>query len=110
MQVAKLSQMTKGWFIGNFSPTLYATDAVEVAIKEYPTGFREDWHFHKIATEFTVIVEGSVEMNGCRYAKGDIIIIPPGEGTDFHCLAPTTTAVVKVPCVQDDKFLTRKPC
>jgi hypothetical protein len=25
MQFAKLAAMTKGWFIGNFSPTLHAT-------------------------------------------------------------------------------------
>jgi quercetin dioxygenase-like cupin family protein len=108
MQVAKLNAMIKGWFIGNFSPTLHATEAVEVAVKEYPAGFTEAWHFHKIATEFTVIVSGEVEMNGKHYGKGDIIVIPPGEGTDFTALTLTVTTVVKVPGASNDKY-TQKP-
>jgi hypothetical protein len=106
IHVAKLSAMSKGWFVGNFSPTLYATEAVEVAVKEYPAGFAEEWHYHKIATEFTVIVTGEVEMNGKRYGKGDIIVIPPGEGTDFRALTATVTTVVKLPCAANDKYMT----
>ena len=105
MKKAILAEMTKGWFIGNFMPTLHATEAVEVAVKEYPADFTEEWHYHKIATEFTVIVSGEVEMNGCRYSKGDIIVIPPGEGTDFHTLTPTITTVVKIPGATQDKYL-----
>jgi hypothetical protein len=46
MQKATLAEMTNGWFIGNFTPTLIATEVVEVAVKEYPAGFREEWHYH----------------------------------------------------------------
>lgn len=105
MQVAKLKDMTKGWFVGNFQPTLLATEAVEVAVKEYPAGFRDEWHYHKIATEITVIVSGEVEMNGRRYHQGDIIVIAPGKGTDFVAVTPTVTTVVKVPGVSNDKYL-----
>lgn len=99
--------MTKGWFIGNFSPTLFATEAVEVAIKEYPAGFTEQWHYHKIATEFTAIVSGEVRMNGREYRKGDIVVIPPGEGTDFEALSATVTVVVKLPGAPNDKYLAK---
>ena len=101
----KLSTMTKGWFIGDFQPTLCATQSVEVAVKEYPAGFYEEWHYHKIASEFTVIVSGEVEMNGVRYGNGDIIVIKPGEGTDFKALTHTVTTVVKIPGATHDKFL-----
>lgn len=105
MKTARLDAMTKGWFIGNFRPSLLSTDAMEVAVKHYAAGDREDWHYHKVATEFTVIVSGEVEMNGRRYRAGDILVIPPGEGTDFHALVDTVTTVVKVPGVKNDKFL-----
>jgi quercetin dioxygenase-like cupin family protein len=105
MHIARLSDMTKGWFIGNFTPTLASTEAVEVAVKEYPAGFSEQWHYHKVATEYTVIVSGEVEMNGSRHASGSIIVIPPGEGTDFVALEPTVTVVVKLPGAPNDKFL-----
>jgi len=105
MKIAKLQEMTKGWFIGNFNPTLLATEDVEIAVKEYPAGFSEEWHYHKIATEFTVIVRGEVEMNGVHYGEGDIIVIPPGEGTDFKTLTPVITTVVKIPGATHDKYL-----
>lgn len=105
MRTAKLPEMTKGWFIGNFSPTLCATEDVEVAVKEYPAGFSEEWHYHKVATEFTVVVRGEIKMNGVRYRAGDIIVIPPGEGTDFHAISAAVTTVVKIPGATNDKFL-----
>tara|TARA_R110000751_G_scaffold109312_4_gene206328 strand:- start:9995 stop:10312 length:318 start_codon:yes stop_codon:yes gene_type:complete len=101
---ANLKDMYKGWFIGNFEPTLFSTDDFEIAIKRYKEGDFETKHVHKIATEFTIIIEGEVEMNGVRYVKDDIIIIEPNEYTDFSCLTDVVTTVVKVPCVKGDKY------
>ena len=56
MQWAKLSDMVRGWFIGNFHPTVLTTKAVEVGVKLYKTGDSEERHFHNIATEVTVIL------------------------------------------------------
>ena len=106
MTLAKLDDMKLGWFIGNFSPTLHATEDVEVAIKEYAAGDYDAWHYHKIATEYTVIVSGAAEMNGVLYTKGDIIVMPPGEGTDFRAVENNTvTAAVKIPGAKNDKYL-----
>jgi len=104
MKYGNLKDMFKGWFIGDFEPTLFATDQFEVAIKRYEEGDSEVKHVHKVATEFTIIVEGEVEMNGIKYVKDDIIIIEPNEYTDFHCLTDVVTTVVKVPCVKGDKY------
>ena len=62
MKVAKLEDMVKGWFVGNFDPTLIKTNDVEVAVKEYKKGDYEEKHYHKIATEITVIVSGKVRI------------------------------------------------
>ena len=90
MKTAKLTDMIKGWFVGNFEPTLLKTNDVEVAVKEYRKGDYEGRHYHKIATEITVIVNGRVKMNGIEYGKGDIIVMEPGEATDFECLEDGT--------------------
>ena len=106
MKIAKLSDMTKGWFIGNFNPSLNKTNAVEVAVKTYKRGDYEERHYHKIATEYTVIVSGRVKMNGVEYGAGDIIVMEPGESTDFECLVDgTTNVVVKMPGANNDKYL-----
>jgi len=104
MKVAKLEEMVKGWFVGNFEPTLLRTNDVEVAVKIYKKGDYEAKHHHKVATEITVITSGRVRMNGVEYSAGDIIVIEPNEATDFECLEDSMTTVVKYPGANDDKF------
>lgn len=105
MTVSKLNDMVKGWFVGNFEPSLILTNDVEVAVKSYKKGDAEDKHYHKIATEITVVVSGSVKMNSIIYTKGDIITIKPNESTDFEALEDTVCTVVKHPGSSNDKYL-----
>lgn len=100
-----LNEFIGGWIIGNFEPTILDTKDFEIAIKEYKLGDKEQRHYHKIATEYTIIVSGEVIMNGTKYSKGDIIKIEPGESTDFSCVTDTTTCVIKTPSIKNDKFL-----
>jgi quercetin dioxygenase-like cupin family protein len=105
MQITKLSGMTNGWFIGDFEPSLFKTKDFEVAVQQFDAGEYVEWHVHKVATEYTVIVSGTAEMNREPVGEGDIIVLAPGEGTDFRALTEVTTAVVKTPCVKGDKYL-----
>lgn len=44
-------------------------------------------------------------MNGTEYASGDIIVMEPGEATDFECLEDgTTNVVIKYPGANNDKY------
>lgn len=105
MKVAKLVDMVKGWFVGNFEPTLYRTSDVEVAVKHYKAGDYEDKHYHKIATEITVVVSGKVKMNGAEYKSGDIIVLEPCEASDFLAVTDAVTVAVKLPGANNDKYL-----
>jgi mannose-6-phosphate isomerase-like protein (cupin superfamily) len=105
VKVYNLNEMVKGWFCGNFEPSCLKTDAFECAVKKYKTGDYESNHMHKIATEYTVILEGQVLMNKKLYKENDIIEILPGENTDFFAISNATTVVIKVPCVTGDKYV-----
>lgn len=104
MENSHLDAMFKGWFVGNFEPTAFNTEAAEVAVKTYQAGDSEKKHFHKIATEITLVLSGQVEMCGKEWGPGSIIVLQPGEATAFLALEPTTNIVVKVPSVVDDKY------
>lgn len=104
MKCYNLQDMCKGWFIGNFEPTLLSTGEFEVAIKYYRAGDKENAHEHRIVTEYTVIVIGEVLMGGEIFKSGDIVVVPPGEAIDFEALTDAATTVVKVPSVQGDKY------
>jgi hypothetical protein len=99
-----IEDFTKGWFIGPFAPTLCNTAQFECAVKRYRAGDKEATHVHKIATEYTVIAEGRVLMNGALYERDSIIEIKPGVATDFEALTDTLTFVVKIPAVVGDKY------
>lgn len=107
MKVGKINDMTRGWFIGNFEPTMYKTNKCEVAVKYYHAGDKEDAHYHKIATEITVITKGRIKMNGDIYGVGDIVIVEPKEVVDFEALTDAENVVVKIPGVNNDKYLSK---
>lgn len=104
MKHDRLDQMFKGWFVGAFEPTAFSTDACEVAVKSYKSGDHEDKHYHKVATEITLILNGKVRMLEKIWTNGDIITISPGESTAFEAITDTLTVVVKVPGALDDKY------
>jgi quercetin dioxygenase-like cupin family protein len=106
MKKHNLDDMVGGWFIGHFEPTVLKTNDFEVAVKIYKKGDYEEEHYHKIATEYTLIMDGEVLMAGSKYKSGDIIHIQPNEATDFKALTDVKTVVVKVPSVKDDKYIT----
>jgi hypothetical protein len=104
MEAHRLDEMTRGWFVGDFSPAVRRLAEVEVGVKRYRAGDTEPCHVHRVATEITVIVDGAVEMAGRHFAGGDIVVLHPGEPSAFKALADTVTVVVKLPSVAGDKY------
>ena len=105
MKTEHLNSMIKGWFVGNFEPSLYKTNDCEVAVKSYKAGDYEEKHYHKIATEITVIVKGRVKMFDREFSEGDIIVVEPGDSTDFSAITDSMNVVVKIPGVNNDKYI-----
>jgi quercetin dioxygenase-like cupin family protein len=105
MKTFNYNEMIKGWYVGSFTPTALKTNACEVATKFYKAGDYDSKHYHKIATEITHIISGLVEMNGIPHKAGEVIVIEPGEATDFRVIEDTITVVVKVPGAENDKYL-----
>lgn len=107
MKISNLQNMKGGWFIGNFEPSLYKTNDCEVAVKSYNAGDYEESHYHKIATEYTVVVKGRVFMFNQEFSQGSIIIAEPGDKTDFKALEDTINVVVKIPGANNDKYISK---
>lgn len=105
MKINKLNEFKLGWFVGDFNPSLYKTQDVEVAVKKYTKGDCDNSHYHKIATEITVIISGRVLMNDVEYNENDIITIFPEESTNFIALEDTVTVCVKLPGAINDKYI-----
>lgn len=105
MEKAKLKDFIGGWFVGNFEPSLFKTNDVEVGVKHYKAGEFEGYHHHKIATEFTVIISGKVLMANQEFVSGDIIKILPNISSNFKAITDVVTVVVKLPGANNDKYI-----
>jgi len=105
MKVNHLSEMIKGWFVGGFEPSVVQTNDVEVAVKHYKAGDKEEMHYHKLATEVTVIVSGRVRMCGLEFGPGQIVTLEPNEPTAFEALTDAVNVVVKLPGAANDKYI-----
>ena len=105
MEKYDLNKMIKGWFVGDFAPTVLKTKDVEVSVKRYAKGDSELEHFHKIATEITAIISGRIRMCESIFEPNDIVVLKPGEATRFEALEDSVTVVVKYPGAPNDKYI-----
>ncbi len=108
MKISKLNEMTRGWFIGDFEPSIIRTKAFEVGILTHKKD--EDWgeHYHKIATEYNILLKGKMSINGTVLNEGDIFILEPMETALPIFMEDCVVLCVKVPSVIGDKYLVGK--
>lgn len=102
---AELSDFPGGWIIGNFAPSLIRSGDFEVAIKNFSPGDYEPRHYQETAVEITVVVSGSCRFAGQTLSAGQIILLNPGEISDFLALTDCTVVCVKSPSIPDDKVV-----
>ena len=105
MKIAKLSDFTNGWFLGNFEPSLFKSPDFEICVKNFKKGEVEAAHFQRIATEVTVVLSGSVRMGEHVLQVDDILTIYKDEICDFEALTDCKVLGVKFPSLPDDKVL-----
>ena len=99
-----LSNMTLGWFIGNFTPSLHINDVVEVGVKRFLKGEIEPMHYQLTATEWTCVIQGRVRIGENIFETNEIAEIPPLESADFEALEDCVLVVVKSPSIPSDKI------
>ena len=92
-----LDKFIKGWLVGDFEPSLIKSKDIEVGIKFYKKGDIESNHYHKIATEYSVVVSGVVKMLGVVHTQGEIVMIEPNTCNQFECIEDACLVVVKTP-------------
>jgi len=106
MKFYKIEAFTKGWIVGDFQPSLYENTTMEVSVKFFSTGELEPAHSQKTATEITIISSGTISFNGMEFNTGDIVVIEPGEVTNFRSITNSTVTCIKFPSIPNDKVLT----
>lgn len=108
MKIARIEDFKRGWFIGNFDPSIFKTDKFEVGILHHSKG--EEWpcHYH-IGTEINYIISGEILMHNRVLVAGDVFVMEPYEVADPQFLSDCVVVVVKTPSSPGDKYSAETP-
>ncbi len=105
MKSFKLDAFSRGWICGDFYPSIIKNKNFEIGIRSYKKGEILDDHYHKELLELTVVVMGSISINGNTYSEDDIILIEKGEICHMEILSNNCKLVfIKTPSLPNDKF------
>lgn len=106
MKTFKLSDAgDRGWYVGQFDRAVHKTDLFEAGYQTFKKGQYSPKHFHAVATEINLVINGKVMYGNNMLGPGDGIIYEPGEVCECYYLEDTTTVVIKTPGVLGDKYL-----
>lgn len=106
MKTENIKNFTKGWFIGNFEPTMLKTSEFEVSLQTHFKGDVPEKHYQKICTEYNLVINGSLIANGVKLRSGDIFVFEPGEVTVVEFLEDSNIVCIKAPSLGiDDKVI-----
>ena len=105
MIIKNISEMFRGWVIGHFEPSIFKTSDFEIGVLNHKKDEVWPQHYHKIATEYNILVSGSMSTCGKELTAGDIFIIEPYEVSQpiFH--EDCVVVCIKVPSIPGDKYI-----
>jgi quercetin dioxygenase-like cupin family protein len=91
MIVRKIDEMFRGWFIGDFEPSIYKTKEFEVGYLLHKKD--EVWkaHYHAVGTEVNYLIRGKMILRNVEFENkmqdvelntGDLFVLYPNEIAD----------------------------
>ena len=111
MDIKHIDEFTNGWFIGDFTPSLFKNPFFEVAHQHHKKGVIGDKHFHKVTTELTYIVKGSMTINNTdtmetqTLKSGHMFTFFANEISSVEFLEDSDLIVVRWPSIPSDKYM-----
>jgi hypothetical protein len=98
-----VADYTRGWFIGDFEPSLVRLQEFEACYKSFSAGEKESPAVQLTATELTLVVQGEAKINGVALMEGDLCLVLPGEAADFFAVTDCKVVGIKFPSITNDK-------
>lgn len=104
-QVWNLEDFTRGWFIGNFLPSIIKTSDFEIAKLHHYKDEKWPFHYHKEADEYNVLLKGTMLLNGQMISANTIFIIHKNEIACPFFLEDCHVLCIKAPSSPKDKYI-----
>lgn len=93
-----------GWFLGDFSPSIFRTKDFEVGIISHRKGEQWATHYHKLSREINFVIEGSLEVQDKVIVAGEFFVLEPWEISNPIFLEDSKILCIKIPSCPGDKY------
>jgi hypothetical protein len=104
MTIDHIDNFFRGWFIGNFNPSVYKTDQFEVALLSHYKDEKWPKHYHKESIEINLLISGKMIINEQLINPGDIFTLDKFEVADPIFLEDCKIVCVKTKSIPGDKY------
>lgn len=105
VKIYKMEDMFRGWFVGNFEPSVHKTSDFEAGYLKHNKGEKWPVHFHEKAREINYLVKGKIKINNKIINKGDIFIFEQYGVADPEFLEDCELVCIKTPSLPTDKII-----
>ena len=100
----EIKDFTRGWFIGNFIPSIIKTTDFEVGLLTHKQNEKWAFHYHQYMIEINILVSGSMKLNEKIIKKNSIFTIYENEIACPDFIEDCKIICIKVPSVVNDKI------
>lgn len=97
-------QQLNGWLVGQFSPSLVHSKEIEVGFKCIKKGTLADSHYHKLKTEYTILLSGKLRVGDTILTPPSCVVLEPHFENDHDFLEDSIILIINTPSVQGDKY------
>ena len=102
MEFFDIRKMELGYFIGDFNPTVYRTNNVELSIKTLTAGTLDSCYYRKKDTQIVCVLSGTIECFERILGKGDIVSFRPGDMISLFALEDAEILITRLPGTKND--------
>jgi hypothetical protein len=102
---ANISEYHRGWFIGDFEPSLERLKTFEACYTSHKRDETSDPHYHTSSTEINLVISGKLLVNGKLLEEGGIFIYDKNEVSDVQFVEDTKLLIIRIPSAPNDKVI-----
>ena len=96
---------TRGWFIGDFTPSIIKTSMFEVGMLEHKQNEKHGFHYHEHLIEINYLIKGTMILNNTQIFAGQIFTLYKNQIACPKFLEDCTLVCIKIPSVKGDKVI-----
>lgn len=105
IQIYDLETMFRGWFLGNFEPSVLKHTGLEIGYLLHKKGEKWQTHYHNNIIEVNLLIEGKMILNDIEINKNQIFVIDKKVLACPIFLEDCRIICIKIPSMVGDKII-----